>query len=239
MTISLVFKGFQIDYLGAKALLSKAEELFTERGSKLFRAFVEVNPESTSDALYRILSECSHAQLQAIDGDTRRNLVWGLEKLCFHTDVFEKSSWSMLLLASAENESWSNNATGMFSQLFRVHLSGTQAKPNIRFDILKRAIALNQTDIDMVVLEALGEAISTYGGTRTVGAEYQGTKAPLEEWQPELWQDIFDFWQQAFDLMLVLFERGDSQKEKVLSDIGHSIRGFISHGRIENVGFGD
>ena len=218
---------------GGQSPFVKAEELFTERGSKLFRAFVEVNPESTSDALYRILSECSHAQLQAIDGDTRRNLVWGLEKLCFHTDVFEKSSWSMLLLASAENESWSNNATGMFSQLFRVHLSGTQAKPNIRFDILKRAIALNQTDIDMVVLEALGEAISTYGGTRTVGAEYQGTKAPLEEWQPELWQDIFDFWQQAFDLMLVLFERGDSQKEKVLSDIGHSIRGFISHGRIE------
>lgn len=218
---------------GGQSPFVQAEELLTERGSKLFRAFVEVNPESTSDALYRVLSEYSHEQLQAIDGDTRRNLVWALEKLCFHADVFEKSAWCMLLLASAENESWSNNATGMFSQLFRVHLSGTQAKPNIRFDILKRAIAVNQTDIDMVVLEALGQAISTYGGTRTVGAEYQGTKAPLEEWRPELWQDIFDFWQQAFDLMLVLFERGDAQKEKVLSDIGHSIRGFVTRGRIE------
>ena len=139
----------------------------------------------------------------------------------------------MLLLASAENESWSNNATGMFAQLFRVNLSGTQAKPNIRFDILKRAIAVDQANIDMVVLEALEQAISTYGGTRTVGAEYQGTKAPLEEWRPELWQDIFDFWQQAFDLMLVLFERGDAQKEKVLSGIGNSIRGVVANGRIE------
>jgi hypothetical protein len=217
---------------GGQSPFVQAEELLTERGSKLFRAFVEVNPESTSDALYRVLSEYSHDQLQAIDGDTRRNLVWALEKLCFHADVFEKSAWCMLLLASAENESWSNNATGMFAQLFRVNLSGTQAKPNIRFDILKRAIAVNQTDIDMVVLEALGQAISTHGGTRTVGAEYQGTKAPLEEWRPKLWQEIFDFWQQAFDLMLVIFERGDAQKEKVMSDIGHSIRGFVICGRI-------
>lgn len=211
----------------------KAEELLTERGSKLFRAFVEVNPESTSDALYHTLSERTHKQLQAIDGETRRNLVWALEKLCFHSSVFEKSSWCLLLLASAENESWSNNATGMFSQLFRVNLSGTQAKPNIRFDVLKRAIDLNQPNIELIVLEALEQAISTHGGSRTIGAEYQGTKAPLEEWRPNIWKDVFDFWQQAFDLMLILLERGTPQKDKVLSIIGHSIRGLLSNGRIE------
>jgi hypothetical protein len=218
---------------GGQSAFVQAEALLTERGSKLFRAFVEVNPESTSDALYHVLSEYGHEQIQGVDGDVRRNLVWGLEKLCFHADSFEKSAWCMLLLASAENENWSNNATGMFAQLFRFNLSGTQAKPNIRFELLRRAIEIDQSNIDMVVLEALNQAISTYGGMRTVGAEYQGTKAPLEEWRPELWQEVFDFWQQAFDLMLVLFERGDAQKEKVLSDIGHSIRGFVARGRIE------
>lgn len=218
---------------GGQSPFVQAEELLTERGSKLFRAFVEVNPESTNDALHRVLSDYSHEQLLAIDGDTRRNLVWGLEKLCFRAGIFEKSAWCMLLLASAENENWSNNATGMFAQLFRVNLSGTQAKFEIRFDVLKRSIEINQPNIDMVVLEALSQAISTHGSTRTVGAEYQGTKAPLEEWRPELWQEIFDFWQQAFDLMLVLFRRGEAQKDKVLSDIGHSIRGFVARGRIE------
>lgn len=224
---------FSDQLFGEASPFVQAEALFTEKGSKLFRAFVEVNPESTSNALYHTLSTCSHKELKAIDGNTRRNLVWGLEKLCFHADVFEKSAWCMLLLASAENENWSNNATGMFAQLFRVNLSGTQAKPKIRFDILKRAIDIDQPNIDTVVLEALSQAIGTYGGTRTVGAEYQGTKAALEEWRPELWQEVFDFWNTAFDLMLVLFERGDAQKNKVLSVIGHSIRGFIAQGRIE------
>ncbi|CAN7679678.1 esterase/lipase family protein [Pseudomonas sp. LjRoot263] len=218
---------------GGQSPFVQAEELLTERGSKLFRAFVEVNPESTSDALYRLLVGRTHEQLLAIDSDTRRNLVWALEKLCFHAAVFEKSSWCLLLLASAENENWSNNATGMFSQLFRVHLSGTQAKPNVRFDVLKRAIGANQLNIDLIILNALEQAISTYGGSRTVGAEYQGTKAPLEEWRANIWQEIFDFWQEAFNLILALLDRGEAQRKKVLSIIGYSIRGFISNNRIE------
>lgn len=156
----------------------------------------------------------------------------GLEKSCFHASAFEQSAWCMLLLASAENESWGNNATGMFSQLFRINLSGTEAAPHIRFDILRRALDLNRLEIDIVVLKALDQAISTYGGTRTIGAEYQGTKAPLEEWRPKLWQEIFDYWQEAFNLMLIILGRGEAQKEKVLAAIGHSIRGFVNRGRI-------
>lgn len=226
-------KRFSDQLFGEASPFVQAEALLTEKGSKLFRAFVEVNRESTSNALYNILSTYSHKDLEAIDGNTRRNLVWGLEKLCFHADVFEKSAWCMLLLASAENESWSNNATGMFAQLFQVNLSGTQANPKVRFDVLKRAIDTEDPNIDMVVLEALRQAIDTYGGIRTVGAEYQGTKAGLEEWRPELWQQVFDFWNTAFDLMIVLLERGDTQKAKVLFNIGNSIRGFVSQGRIE------
>jgi len=218
---------------GGQSPFVQAEELLTERGSKLFRAFVEINPESTCDALYHTLVDRTHEELLAIADDTRRNLVWGLEKLCFHAVVFENSSWCMLLLASAENESWSNNATGMFAQLFRVNLSGTQATPNIRFGVLKRAIEVKQSNIDLIVLKSLEQAISIYGGTRTVGAEYQGTKAPLEEWKPRASQEIYDFWQEAFELILTLLDRGEAQRKKVLSIIGHSIRGFISVSRIE------
>lgn len=224
---------FSARLFGGQSPFVQAEELLTERGSKLFRAFVEVNPESTCQALYKVLSEMTLDKLYEIRGDTRRNLLWGLEKLCFHAGVFEKSSWCMLLLASAENETWSNNATGMFAQLFRINLSGTEAAPNIRFDVLRRALDLNRAEIDMIVLEALDQAISTSSVTRTIGAEYQGTKAPMKEWQPALWQEVFDHWQKAFNLLLILFERGEPHKEKVLSAIGHSIRGFVNRGRID------
>lgn len=225
-------KSLTEELCGPKGPFGQAEVILSIRGSRLFRSFVNVNPESTCEALYRVLYNRTTKQLFAIGGDTRRNLVWALERLCYHAEIFSDAAWCMLLLASAENESWSNNATGMFAQLYRIQLSGTAAKPEVRFSLLKRALELNRRDVDLVLLEALGQAIEIHGRSRTVGAEYQGNRAPLQEWRPEIWQEIFDFWQEAFDLLLVFLDRGEEQKQKVLSSIGRSIRGFLARGRI-------
>ena len=224
---------FSEKLFGANSPFVKAEVLLTERGSKLFRAFVEVNPQVTSRALYNLLRTFSLSDIESIDGDVRRNLVWALEKLCFHADVFDDAAWSLLLLAAAENESWSNNSTGLFSQLYRVHLSGTAAEPDVRLHLLNKALDLDQSDVDMVVLNALREAVNTYSGSRIIGAEYQGTKTALAEWRPKLWQEIFDYWQEAFNLLLKCVERGEQQKAEVLNIVGHSIRGFVSADRIK------
>ena len=218
---------------GPQGPFGQAEVILSVRGSRLFRAFVDVSPEATCAALYATLRDLSIDELGNVEGQTRRNLVWALEKLSYHSELFTDAAWCLLLLATAENESFSNNATGMFSQLFRVQLSGTSAIPKLRFDLLKRALDQRSENVDMILLSALDEAVSTYGGTRTVGAEYQGTKAPLEEWKPKLWQEIFDYWQDAFNLLLQLLDRGEKQKQKVISIIGESIRGFVGRGRIE------
>ncbi|WP_375738407.1 hypothetical protein [Pseudomonas boanensis] len=218
---------------GPKGPFGQAEVILSARGSRLFRSFVNVNHESTTAALHRILTSLNHEDILSIEGDIRRHLVWALEKLCFHSNTFEKAAWCMLLMAVAENESWSNNATGMFSQLYRINLSGTAAEPNIKFSLLKSALRCHSTNIDLVVLTALKEAINTGSGSRSVGAEYQGTKPPLEEWRPKIWQEIFDYWQSAFDLLLTLMERGKEQEDKARSIIGESIRGLLFHGRIQ------
>lgn len=218
---------------GPQGPFGQAEVILSDRGSRLFRSFVNVNPESTSAALYQTFKNKTLSELEEIKDDTRRNLVWALERLCYHAGLFGEAAWNMLLLAAAENESWSNNATGMFSQLFRIQLSGTAAEPSARFDLVKKALDLELENVDMVLLEALQEAVEIRGGSRTIGAEYQGTKPPLREWQPRIWQEIFDYWQEAFDFLLILFDRGPKQKEKVLSTIGNSIRGFVARGRIQ------
>lgn len=218
---------------GCQGPFGQAEVILSIRGSRLFRSIVNVNPDVTNAALTRILKNKSHQELLEINGDIRRNLVWALENLCFHAHLFEEAAWSLLLLASSENESYSNNATGIFTQLFRVRLSGTAAVPQQRLQVLIRAIEKKDENFLSVVLKALEKAISTYGGSRVAGAEYQGIKAPLEEWKPLIWQDIFDYWQSCFDLLLQLTEKEDQISENAKDIIGHSIRGFVQNGRIE------
>ncbi len=61
----------------------QAEVILSNLGSRLFRSLVEVNPEATMNALYRVISPMSEDEVLAIGGDTRRNIVWSLEKLSF------------------------------------------------------------------------------------------------------------------------------------------------------------
>ncbi|MFH7587640.1 esterase/lipase family protein [Oceanimonas smirnovii] len=224
---------FSDKLFGNNSPFMKAEVLLTERGSQLFRSFVEINPQSTCNSLNYVLNQFSHDKLLSIGGNTRRNLIWGLEKLCFHSQVFEKAAWCMLLLASAENETWGNNATGMFAQLYKLHLSGTQAEPKIRLNVLRKAAADRNRELNLIIVKALEQALRIDGGTRMVGAEYQGTKAPLKEWAPQIWQEIYDYWQQAIDLLLALLDKDSDCDEQVRKVIGRSIRLFVRYQRFD------
>jgi hypothetical protein len=117
-----------------------AEVLNTEEGSRLFRAFVEVNPEATTEALERIYINKSKEELTKVDRG-RRNLIWALEKLVFRSETFERATKVLLNFAIAENENISNNATGQFLQLFQAFLPGTQADYSARQKLMEYALA--------------------------------------------------------------------------------------------------
>lgn len=218
---------------GPQGFFGQAEAILSDRGSLLFRSFVEVNPEATSNALYRLLKDMNRDALLDIKDDVRRNLVWALEKLVFHREVFEDASWCLLLLASAENESWSNNATGQFEQLFGVWLSGTEADLQTRLRVLSRGLELNDPKIEGVLIKALNHAISIHAGSRTIGAEFQGNRAPLEEYRPKFWQEIFDYWAAIIEMLIVIISNGGVHAEEASRAIGSSIRGLIQNGRVE------
>lgn len=217
---------------GSQGPFGQAEVILSERGSMLFRSFVEVNPEVTSKALSNVLNSLSEKELFAIGGDVRRNLVWALEKLCFHETYFEESVNSLLLLASAENESWSNNATGQFKQLFRTFLSGTEAPPSLRMKVIDSALGSDRNSIRKIAVETLDQIIETYGGFRTIGAEYQGSGAPLEEWRPKVWGEAFEYWEQALERLCGLVLKGDILAIDAKASIGRHIRGLLQYGRI-------
>ena len=172
----------------------KAEVILSIEGSRLFRSLVEVSPQATSAALYRILAERTHAELEDISSGVRRNLVMALEKLCFHISAFNKSTKCLLWLATAENEHWSNNSTGLFKQLFRTFLSGTEAPPEQRLEIIDYALNSEDARSRELAVAALGSAFSVSGGWRVAGAEFQGSSTALQEWRPKIWQEAFDYW---------------------------------------------
>ena len=194
---------------GSTGPFGQAEVILSNKGSSLFRSFVVVNPDDTCLSLLTVLSSMTEDDISEILGDVRRNLVRALEMLCFHERLFINAAKSLLLLASAENEPWVNNATGLFLQLFSLHLSGTEAPPSLRFQFIEETIENSNEHIETLLIDALEKTIHIGNTVRAVGSEYQGLKEPLQEWKPKIWQEVFDAWENAFDLLLKLHDRSE------------------------------
>lgn len=150
--------------------------------SQVLSALAEISPRSVATRIERVLDEVG--DLQEVDGEMRREFVWALEKIALHTETFEEGGLLLLRLATAENELWSNNATGKFTELFPVLLGNTAAGGSARLALLERAAATDDPAQRLVVVAALAAGSETVNYQRTVGAESQGSRPALEPWLP-------------------------------------------------------
>lgn len=211
----------------------KAEVLNTEKGSRLFRSLVEVNPNATVKALKNVFGNCKKEELLEIRSG-RRNLIWSLEKLCFWEDTFPIAAEIMLDFAIAENESWGNNATNQFLQLFNTFLSGTQAPPKLRFEILDKALS-KDNEYKIIAIKALGNVIKTSYFSRMGGVESQGSRAPEKDWKPNKWEEAFSYWREGLNrLSSIACEEGEIG-ELAREQIVKNIRGLVWYGRMDEI----
>ena len=167
----------------------------SDMGSRLFLSMATVNPVAVSECLHAILFYKDADWLKGhVKDDVRRNYVWALEKLCFRRESFDTSTQLLAKLAVAENETWGNNATGIFSQLFHIALSGTQAAPQERVALLKKLSDYGDEFNDVIIL-ALNHVFNYGHFHRTEGAEKVGKKR-LQEFSPS-GIDVIDYWNEA------------------------------------------
>lgn len=218
---------------GKQAPFGQAEVLFTERGAMVFRYLVEVNPQATADAIYRVISETDLAELKQIKG--RRYLILALEMLCFWKDQFRKASRSLMWLALSENELYANNATGQFLQLFQISLSGSSVSYEDRLFILDELMNRRDDDSVKLAIKALKKVISYENTTKICGAELQGTKRELKEWEPEKWCEIFDYIRGGLERLLCIFDHSPAMEKLVKEAFEEALFGLLQLGLFEEI----
>ena len=193
----------------------QAEVILSEMGSRYFRSLAVVNPNATCSALTNVFSNLSEGEFEQIDGEARRNLVIALERLCFHKETFNEAIANLYYLASEENESWANNATGLFVQLYQPFLSGTEADLNTRIQYIDNLLNQNEFN-EQLVVDALGKALDTTGFMRWGGAESRGSGKPLEDYHPSN-QEIMDYWSACIIRLKQLSLKGNGNAKQTLA----------------------
>lgn len=223
-----------VKVLGPQGPFGNAEALLTEEGSRVFRAFVEVNPQVTVQVLERCLEGYGRKEILEVKNGVRRNLVWALEKLCWWEETFQSAARLMLRLAAAENESWGNNATGIFLGLGHVYLPGTQASLDERLRLFRDALKSESVEEKTLAVKVLGSALRTEAFSRGGGVEKQGSRMPGRDYEPKA-DEIRKYWEECIESLVNESESGSELADCAAEEFASHIGGLITLGMVEQV----
>ena len=223
------------DLLGPNGPFQNDENLKDRLGSRFFSALAEAAPESALQCLMRTLGAWDKEVLLEFTGG-RQNVIWALEKIAMWEDLFVDAARLLLALGEAENEGWSNNASGVFIGLFSPatgKVAPTEASPAKRFPVLKEAFESNSTRRRALALQACSAALESGPFSRIGRAEYQGLRPEPNLWTPKTYGEIYNAYRRVWLLLANQLERlpKDERKEGIEILLGH-VRGLA---RIPNL----
>nr|QNO52155.1 hypothetical protein MDNCFBIC_00025 [Methanosarcinales archaeon ANME-1 ERB6] len=228
-------KGVAQALLGESGMFSSGVLLKDEFGSQLFGKLTEADPAM---ALYCLKNSVGtwgkEALLQFTTG--RREVVWALEKIAMWGELFSDAARLLLALGEAENETWSNNASGVFAELFSSgygRVAPTEASPQERLPILKEAFGSNSKERRVLALRACDQALESQHFVRHTGAERQGLRKEPQLWMPKTYGELFDAYRQVWQLLREQLDNlPEDEQQQAINILLHRSRGL---GRIQNL----
>lgn len=161
-----------------------------------------VMPEQIAVHLHELLEEADLEVLRDQRG-SRRDLVWTLEKLAWHSETFATAAHSLLRLALAENETYANNATGTWVDLFKTMLPGTSAAPSTRVEHLRQVATSDDAAVRLLAIQAAAAALS-HGEMTTVSGELQGGVLVEPRGIPKTYGEAGDYRNEMISLLTTL-----------------------------------
>jgi hypothetical protein len=154
----------------------------------------------------------------------RREVIQALERAVWEKELFEDSARLLLSLAEAENESWSNNATGVFVQLFSHvpgHMATTKTPPKDRLIVLKDALCEKSDGRRKIGLKASDIALQTRKFIRLSGLDSNELDLDKKGWTPATEQELLESYKAIIELLIAKMTEfpADDQREaiKILS----------------------
>ena len=166
--------------------------LKTDEGGRFFFHLSRADPRRGLEFLKRAIATQSVDQLRDFSAG-RRSVIWALEGMAVFPELFLDAARMMLRLAEAENETWSNNASGMFADLFSLswgEAAPTALAPDQRLPVLLEAFSSGESQ-SLLAIKAFSRALSVHGHARLVGHEWYATRG-VRRWLPQTYGELYE-----------------------------------------------
>ena len=155
---------------------------------ELYALLGTAEPLSAAHHLRQLMQDVSHDRL--LEFKKRRSIVTMLQSLVRLKETFYNAAYMLARLASAENESWGNNATGVWKSIFFIRFGGNPAIPSERDSLLEEVLNDTSVEMKLIAIEGIGSSLNNHeGGAITRGP---GGYLTPSSWYPETWKEFWD-----------------------------------------------
>ena len=209
--------------------------LKTRLGAHFFLALTEAEPKSALECLKETIGTWTKKELLEFKTG-RREVVQALEMIAIWKELFSDAASLLLMLGEAENETYANNASGVFVELFSPgfgQVAPTEASLQERFPILKEALGSISQERRALALQACDQALESEHFVRMIGFSQQGLRKEPQLWMPTTYGELYDSYRRVWKL---LYEELDSlsedERQQVVNILLKRARGL---GRIPNL----
>lgn len=177
--------------LGTDGPFSSLAAMAEDASSRLLIQLAIICPDEAAAHLDGLISDATDEELRDLKS-IRRNLVWALEKLVWHSATFEVAADMLLRLAMSENETFANNATGTWVGLFGGMLPATAARPGDRIAYLERVAADELAAARKLAVAAADHALDVHS-TVMVSGELQGGVVVEPRGTPKTYSELWTY----------------------------------------------
>jgi hypothetical protein len=199
--------------------------------TRLLQIAALIDPPLATQKLQDLFLRRDIEELRAFDLG-RRNLIWTLEFLVWLPESFDTATRILFDLACAENETWSNNATGVFTGLFAIHLGGTSVPHADRLEWLRRHYRDHGSLGIPLAIKALQQALSI-DEFRTEHS--YGSRIVPPEWRPQSINEEIHARRASWRFLLDIARTDATYRNAVAETLGQSIQMVIARGLGDDV----
>ncbi len=217
------------EVIGDAVFFLSLSDLESRDTARTLRALVPSFPELTLNHLADLIGEADREGLLNVR-EGRRDLVWALEELAWWPDYFPTAARALGRLAWAENETYANNATGTWADLFQIPLGGTATPFPDRVVVMREFLEHQDPSLRLIGLAGLKSALATQHVTRFGGPPTDTGRPPPPEWRPSYAQ-----WRVLLQETLPLLEarlgdRDETVREEAIEVLAERTTDLISAG---------
>ena len=182
-----------------KGLFGQEKILSTGWGSECLYNLTDLAPKEVFESLKKVIKKKTVEELFNMKPffgmpSARRQWIGILQKLAFKKDLYLGSSRLLLKLAEAENENYSNNATGIWKSHFQAILSGTEADPETKFKIIEEIKEDGTNKQKEIAIKALEQALPQDGYMEVSDSSIINYH---KEWRPVTYRELWGYHRKA------------------------------------------